>query len=208
MSSERRGKLFVFSAPSGAGKTTLVGRVMGERPDLTFSISYTTRPKRDGEVNERDYHFLDRATFERMRDANEFLEHADVFGNYYGTGRDQVESLRNAGRDVLLEIDWQGAQQVRTNQPDCYSVFILPPSVAELERRLRGRKTDSEDVIARRLGEAVDDISHWSEFDHVVVNDDVESATRALLAIISDTPAGTSTADPGVRERTTALLGT
>ena len=97
---------------------------------------------------------------------------------------------------------------MRTNQPDCYSVFILPPSVAELERRLRGRKSDSEDVIARRLGEAVDDISHWSEFDHVVVNDDVESATRALLAIMSDTPAGTSTADPGVRERTTALLGT
>jgi guanylate kinase len=208
MSSERRGKLFVFSAPSGAGKTTLVRRVMGERPDLTFSISYTTRPQRDGEVNGRDYHFLDRTVFEEMRDADEFLEHAEVFGNYYGTGRDQVESLRKAGRDVLLEIDWQGAQQVRTNQPDCCSIFILPPSVAELERRLRGRKTDSEDVIARRLGEAVDDMSHWSEFDHVVVNDDVESATRALLAIMSDTPAGTSTADPGVREKTTALLGT
>jgi len=180
---------------------------MSERPDLTFSISYTTRPQRDGEVNARDYHFLDRATFEQMREADEFLEHAEVFGNYYGTGRDQVENLRRAGRDVLLEIDWQGAQQVRSNQPDCCSVFILPPSVEELERRLRGRKTDSEDVISRRLGEAVDDMSHWAEFDHVVVNDDVEAAIRALLAIMGGDPAETSTADSGVRARVQTLLG-
>ena len=201
-----RGKLFVFSAPSGAGKTTLVRRVMRERPDLTFSISYTTRPQRDGEVNARDYHFLDRQTFEQMRDAAEFLEHAEVFGNFYGTGRDQVDNLRRAGRDVLLEIDWQGAQQVRSNQPDCCSVFILPPSVEELERRLRGRKTDSEDVIARRLGEAVDDMSHWGEFDHVVVNDDVDAATRTLLTIMSGNPAETLTTDTGVRARVQALL--
>jgi len=202
-----RGKLFVFSAPSGAGKTTLVRRVMREHPNIAFSISYTTRPQRKGEVDGRDYYFLDRAAFEQMRDAGEFLEHAEVFANYYGTGRDQVESLRRAGRDVLLEIDWQGAQQVRRNQPDCCSVFILPPSVEELERRLRGRKTDSEEVIARRLGEAVGDMSHWNEFDHVVVNEDVEGATRTLLEIMAGNPAGTATADAGVRARITALLG-
>jgi len=202
-----RGKLFVFSAPSGAGKTTLVRRVMREHPNIAFSISYTTRPQRDGEVDERDYYFLDRAAFEQMRDAGKFLEHAEVFANYYGTGRDQVESLRRDGRDVLLEIDWQGAQQVRRNQPDCCSVFILPPSVEELERRLRGRKTDSEEVIARRLGEAVGDMSHWNEFDHVVVNEDVEGATRTLLEIMAGNPTGTATADAGVRARITALLG-
>ena len=204
---EKRGKLFVFSAPSGAGKTTLVRRVMSEHANIAFSISYTTRPKREGEQDGRDYYFLERSEFEQMRDTGEFLEHAEVFGNYYGTGRDQVEQLRSQGRDVLLEIDWQGAQQVRSNQPDCCSVFILPPSVEELERRLRGRKTDSEDVIARRLGEAVDDMSHWREFDHVVVNDDVEQAARALLAIMVGDPAGTATADPEVQARTAAMLG-
>ena len=180
-----RGKLFVFSAPSGAGKTTLVRRVMGERPDLTFSISYTTRPKRDGEVNERDYHFLDRATFERMRDANEFLEHADVFGNYYGTGRDQVESLRNAGRDVLLEIDWQGAQQVRRLIPASQSIFILPPSRATLQKRLTSRGQDGPDIIQRRMSEAVEEISHYSESDYLVINDEFELALSQLQAIVN-----------------------
>ena len=202
-----RGQLFVFTAPSGAGKTTLVRRVMSARPDLTFSISYTTRRRRHGEVDGRDYHFLTRDEFEAMRDGDDFLEHAEVFGNYYGTGRAQVETLRRAGRDVLLEIDWQGARQVRTNQPDCCSIFILPPSVEELERRLRGRETDPEDVIARRLGEAVDDMSHWREFDHVVVNDDLDEAAGLLLGIISGHEAGTSTNDPAVRTRITALLG-
>lgn len=203
-----RGQLFVFSAPSGAGKTTLVRRVMRARPNLTFSISYTTRPRRAGEVDGRDYHFLSREQFVAMRDAGEFLEHAGVFGNDYGTGRRQVESLRDAGRDVLLEIDWQGARQVRANQPDCCSVFIMPPSVAELERRLRGRGTDVESVIERRLGEAVDDMAHWAEFDHVVVNDRLDDATAALLAIMAGDSAATSTSHPDVRANITALVGT
>lgn len=202
-----RGRLFVFSAPSGAGKTTLVRKVMHERPTLRFSISYTTRPLREGETNGQDYHFLSRDDFEAMRDAGEFLEHAEVFGNCYGTRRQQVDRLRNAGQDVLLEIDWQGARQVRSNQPDCCSIFILPPSVEELERRLRGRETDTEDVIARRLGEAVDDMSHWSEFDHVVVNDSLDEAATALLAIMAGDSPETSTDNPRLRERITSLLG-
>lgn len=201
-----RGRLFVFSAPSGAGKTTLVRRIMQQRPELRFSISYTTRPRRSGEKDGRDYHFLDRDQFEAMRDAGEFLEHAEVFGNYYGTGRRQVEDLCAAGHNVLLEIDWQGARQVRNNQPDCCSVFILPPSVEELERRLRGRETDAAQVIARRLGEAVEDMAHWSEFDHVVINDRLEDATAAVLAIVAGEAAGTSTRDPEVRARVAALL--
>lgn len=200
------GQLFVFSAPSGAGKTTLVRRVMRDRPDLTFSISYTTRRPREGEVDGCDYHFLDRHAFEKMRAAGEFLECADVFGNYYGTGRDEVARLRGSGKDVLLEIDWQGARQVRANQPDCCSVFILPPSLAELERRLRGRDTDTEAVIAHRLGEAVEDISHWEEFDHVVINDDIERAAAQLLAIMAGEPTDTATADAEVRARIVALL--
>jgi len=200
------GNLFVLSAPSGAGKTTLVRRIMSERPDLAFSISYTTRPRRDGEVDGRDYHFLDRDEFVRMRDAGEFLEHAEVFGHCYGTGRNQVEKLRAAGHDVLLEIDWQGARQVRTNQPDCCSIFILPPSMLELERRLRGRATDSEEVIARRLDEAADDMSHWAEFDHAVVNDELESAAGKLLAIMAGKSPGTATRNPDVRAAVTAVL--
>jgi guanylate kinase len=211
MSNERdaaaRGRLIVLSAPSGAGKTTLVHRIMEHRPDLEFSISHTTRPCRPGERDGRDYFFVDREEFAAMLDAGEFLEHAEVFGNLYGTGRRQVEELRTAGHDVLLEIDWQGARQVRANQPDCCSVFILPPSAAELEHRLRGRETDSGEVIARRLGEAVGDMSHWDEFDHVVVNDDLDDAAAALLAIIAGEPAGTSTRDRRVRARIEALLG-
>jgi len=202
-----RGQLFVFSAPSGAGKTTLVRKVMRERPNLTFSISYTTRPRREGETDGRDYHFLRREQFAAMRDAGEFLEHAEVFGNFYGTGRQQVEALRAAGQDVLLEIDWQGARQVRANQPDCCSVFIMPPSVAELERRLRGRGTDTDAVIERRLGEAVDDMSHWAEFDHVVVNDRLEAAAAALLAIMGGEAGATSSSNPDVRAEIMTLLG-
>jgi len=201
-----RGQLFVFSAPSGAGKTTLVREVMRERPNLTFSVSYTTRPRREGETDGWDYHFLRREKFAAMRDAGEFLEHAEVFGNFYGTGRQLVESLRDAGRDVLLEIDWQGARQVRANQPDCCGVFIMPPSVAELERRLRGRGTDTDAVIERRLGEAVDDMSHWAEFDHVVVNDRLEAAVADLLAIMAGEASATATNDPGVRAKIKALL--
>jgi guanylate kinase len=207
MSSDCRGQLFVFSAPSGAGKTTLVRRIMRERPELTFSVSYTTRPRREGEQHGNDYFFLPRDEFEAMRDAGEFLEHAEVFGNYYGTGREQVARMRDEGHDVLLEIDWQGARQVRGNEPDCCSVFILPPSVEELERRLRGRQTDSEKVIRRRLGEAVDDMTRWEEFDHVVINDDLDIAAGQLLAAMAGTSEETSTQDPSVRVRVERLLG-
>ena len=180
----RRGSLLVLSAPSGAGKTTLVKALMTRDPSLRFSISYTTRPPRPGEIDGKDYCFVDRARFQEMINQGEFLEHAEVFGNCYGTSLAQVESLRTAGHDVLLEIDWQGARQIRANAPDCRTVFIMPPSVAELERRLRTRATDSEDVIRRRLGQALDDMAHWAEFGFVVVNEHLDEAVDGLIAII------------------------
>jgi guanylate kinase len=201
-----QGKLFVISAPSGAGKTTLVKRIIAARPDLKFSISYTTRQARTGEQSGVDYFFLSRNEFEAMRAEGAFLEYAEVFGNFYGTGKQQVSDLCAAGKDVLLEIDWQGAQQVMANDPDCTSIFILPPSTEELERRLRGRATDSEAVIQRRLGEAVDDISHWTEFDHAVINADLDLAATELLAILSGDSAMTRTNQPQVRERVGRLF--
>lgn len=204
--SHEPGKLYVISAPSGAGKTTIVHRVMALQPNLKFSISYTTRKPRDGEIDTRDYFFLDLAEFERMRDADEFLEFAEVFGNYYGTGRQSVKELRELGHDVLLEIDWQGARQVRSRQPDCCSIFILPPSLSELEHRLRGRGTESDAAIRKRLDEAVDDMSHWREFDHVVINDQIESAIASLQAIMSDQPSATGTGDPELCKQVETLL--
>ncbi len=200
------GKLIVISAPSGAGKTTLVKRVVAARPDLKFSVSYTTREARPGEQDGVDYFFLNRDEFERMRDSGALLEHAEVFGNFYGTGKQQVSDLCAAGKDVLLEIDWQGARQVMANDPTCTSIFILPPSIAELEQRLRGRATDSDEVIRRRLGEAVDDISHWNEFDHAVINDDLDQAAAELLNILTGESAMTRTDQPKVRERVLQLL--
>ena len=200
------GKLFVISAPSGAGKTTLVKRVIATRPDLKFSISYTTRPARPGERDGVDYFFLDRDEFMRLRDAGAFLEYAEVFGHFYGTGKQQVSELCAAGKDVLLEIDWQGARQVMNNDPDCTSIFILPPSIETLEQRLHGRATDSEAVIARRLGEAIDDISHWSEFDHIVINDDLEQAVTQLLAILSGDSPQTRTDRPELGKRISQLF--
>src|SRR6185503_11322961 len=169
---QRRGSLFVIAAPSGAGKTSLVKAVLARDPSLRVSISHTTRKQRPSEVPGRDYHFIGVDEFRRLRDAGEFLERA------------QVEALRDAGHNVILEIDWQGAQQVRKAQPDCTSVFILPPSRRELEVRLRNRKTDSEQVIERRLRDAVADMSHFDEFDYVIVNNDFETAVAELLAIL------------------------
>ena len=186
--SARRGSLFVIAAPSGAGKTSLVKAVLERDPSLRVSISHTTRKRRETEVAGRDYHFITIDEFKKLRDAGEFLEHAQVFDNFYGTARAQVEALRNAGHDVILEIDWQGAQQVRKAQPDCISIFILPPSRAELEQRLRNRKTDSDEVIARRLRDSIADMTHYSEFDRVIVNDDWETAVRQLLEILSGRP--------------------
>jgi guanylate kinase len=180
----RRGSLFVIAAPSGAGKTSLVKEVLTRDPSLRVSVSHTTRRQRPTEVPGRDYNFVTVEEFKRLIEKNEFLEHAQVFDNFYGTGSAQVEALRKAGHDVILEIDWQGAQQVRKAQPDCKTVFILPPSRAELEARLRNRKTDSDQVIERRLQDAVADMSHYAEFDCVIVNDDFETAVGQLLGIL------------------------
>ena len=180
----RRGSLFVIAAPSGAGKTSLVKAILARDPSLRVSVSHTTRKQRPAELPGRDYYFVGVEEFKRLIEANEFLEHAQVFDNFYGTGRAQVEALRNAGHDVILEIDWQGAQQVRKAAPDCRTIFILPPSRLELETRLRNRKTDSDQVIERRLQDAVTDMSHFAEFDCVIVNDDFETAVAQLLAIL------------------------
>jgi guanylate kinase len=184
----RRGALFVIAAPSGAGKTTLVKAVLDRDPKLKVSVSHTTRKQRPTEVPGRDYNFVTVDEFKRLIEKNEFLEHAQVFDNFYGTGRAQVEALRNAGHDVILEIDWQGAQQVRKAQPDCKTVFILPPSRVELEARLRNRQTDSDAVIERRLRDSIADMSHYAEFDCVIVNNDFETAVAELLAILRGSP--------------------
>jgi guanylate kinase len=180
----RRGSLYVIAAPSGAGKTSLVKAVLDRDPSLRVSVSHTTRKPRPHERDGEHYHFVSIPEFQRLRDAGEFLEHAQVFDNFYGTGRAGVEALRNAGHDVILEIDWQGARQVRAVQPDCRSVFILPPSRRSLEERLRNRKTDTEDVIQRRLRDSITDMSHYAEFDRVVVNDDFETTVGQLLGIL------------------------
>lgn len=181
-----RGRLFVVAAPSGAGKTSLVRALMQREPRLRFSISYTTRAQRPTEEHGRDYFFVDKQEFERMITNGAFLEHARVFDNYYGTSRDQVTAMLERGENVLLEIDWQGAQQIRKAMPECASIFILPPSREALETRLRGRATDSDEVIARRLRDSIADMSHWPEFDYVVINDDFERALNDLHAIVSN----------------------
>ena len=180
-----RGRLFVITAPSGAGKTSLVRALMAADPTLAHSVSYTTRKPRPGEVEGKDYHFVSKAEFERMLAAAAFLEQAEVFDNRYGTARAQVEAFMAAGRDAILEIDWQGARHVRQAMPACVSVFILPPSRAALEHRLEARGTDSAEVIARRLRDAVADMGHWAEADFVVVNDDFERALTDLRAVIA-----------------------
>ena len=183
----RRGRLFVIAAPSGAGKTSLV-RALMEREPACVSRSRTPRAaQRPNEAHGRDYFFVTRDEFEAMVARGEFLEHARVFDNYYGTALAQVEASLAAGQDLILEIDWQGAQQIRRALPECRSIFILPPSRAELERRLRGRGTDAEDVIQRRLRDAASDMTHWSEFDYVVVNDDFDRALAELQAIVPAT---------------------
>jgi guanylate kinase len=184
----RRGSLYVLGAPSGAGKTSLVQAVLARDPSLRVSVSHTTRKPRAHERDGEHYHFVGREEFERLRDAGAFLEHAHVYDNHYGTGRAGVDALRSAGHDVILEIDWQGARQVRAAQPDCRSIFILPPSRKSLEDRLRARKTDSEAVIQRRLQDSITDMSHYAEFDRVIVNDDFETAVNQLLGLLRGGP--------------------
>jgi len=182
----KAGRLYVVSAPSGAGKTSLVKALMEREPGLSFSVSYTTRAPRANEVEGRDYHFITPDAFERMVERGEFLEHARVFDNYYGTGREAVRQALAAGRRLLLEIDWQGARQVRASMPAAHSIFILPPTRRALEERLNARSTDSPEVIRRRLQDAQRDIAHWIEFDYVVINDRFEQAVIDFQAIVSE----------------------
>ncbi len=178
-------RLFVVAAPSGAGKTSLVKALLAAEPELRVCVSHTTRTQRPNEQHGRDYWFVTPADFQAIVEADGFLEHAKVFDNHYGTSRLALEQAFRDGSGVILEIDWEGARQVRQRVPDCTSVFILPPSRAELEHRLRSRRTDSDDVIARRLRDAVSDMSHFDEFDYVIVNDDFDRAVSDLRRIVS-----------------------
>ena len=202
-----RGRFIVLAAPSGAGKTSLVRRLLRRVGDLRFSVSYTTRPCRPEETDGEDYVFVSPEEFRQMAEAGAFLEHAEVFGHRYGTSRDPVDSLLAEGHTVVLEIDWQGARQIREAAPEATSVFILPPSMAELEQRLRGRGTDSAETIARRLSEAVDDVAHWDEFDYVLINDDLDRAADELAAIVSGRDGSHRTSRENLRERIEAIVG-
>lgn len=177
------GTLYIISAPSGAGKTSLISKLLETLDGAEMAVSHTTRKPREGEINGKHYHFIDADTFLDGVHNGDFLEHANVFGNHYGTSKQVVEDILAKGIDVILEIDWQGAQQVRDLMPDALSVFILPPSKEELEKRLRGRGTDSNEVIAKRLGQSVDDIQHYKEFDYVVINDDFDESLKQLASI-------------------------
>lgn len=195
------GRLLVLAAPSGAGKTTLVRALLERVPNLRFSVSYTTRPPRPGERDGADYFFVDRKRFDDMVRRGEFLEHAQVFDHWYGTSREHVERMLESGSSVLLEIDWQGARQVRARAPEAVTVFILPPCVAALEARLKQRGSDPPEVIARRLRDAVGDMAHWNEFGYVVVNDDLDRAANELAEIVTGGGARHRTDAPGVAER-------
>ncbi|WP_212523189.1 guanylate kinase [Actibacterium sp. MT2.3-13A] len=196
---DRRGLLIILSSPSGAGKSTLTRRLLDWDPAFRFSVSATTRAPRPGEEHGRDYFFLDRAEFEDLIDTGGMLEHAEVFGNFYGSPRKPVEEAILSGHDVLFDIDWQGGQQVRNSAlgKDVVSIFILPPSIAELERRLKTRGQDSDEVIAGRMQKSRDEISHWAEYDYVLVNRDLDAAYDELKAIV--------TAERLKRERQTGL---
>ncbi len=204
----KRGRLYVVAAPSGAGKTSLLHAVMRRRPGVEFSVSCTTRKPRPGEQDGKDYHFIDRGTFERLQASGEFIEHANVFGNLYGTPRSVVEAALAAGRDLILEIDWQGAKQVHERLPEAVRIFILPPSRAELEARLRRRGSDSEEAIARRLRESTIEMSHWKDFDHVIVNRDFDTALAELEAILDGRAEGQPTDRPELAALARELLGT
>jgi guanylate kinase len=181
----RRGLLLVLSSPSGAGKTTLSRRLLASDDDITMSVSVTTRPPREGEVDGKDYHFISVAQFERMRADGELLESAKVFDNYYGTPRAEVEAALAAGRDVMFDIDWQGTQQLGAEMDDdLVRIFVLPPSAAALEERLKSRAKDPPEVVARRMAKASGEISHWAEYDYVLVNDDIDRCERAISQIL------------------------
>ena len=178
------GTLFIVSSPSGGGKTSLVKSLLEAEPDVRLSISHTTRPPRPGETNGRDYHFVTLEVFQRMQQGGDFLESAEIYGNRYGTSQKWIEGERAAGRDVLLEIDWQGAQQVRRLVPGTVGIFVLPPSLEALEARLKGRGQDDAQVIARRMTAAREEISHAAEYDYVIINEDFSRAALDLRSIV------------------------
>jgi len=198
--------LYVIAAPSGAGKTSLVKALLADNSRVRFSVSYTTRKMRPNEVDGHDYFFVDHTTFKQMVADGKFLEHAQVFDNFYGTAREQVELLLTQGFNVILEIDWQGAQQIRQVMPGCRSIFILPPSRTELERRLRSRNTDDEQVIQRRLQDSISDMRHWHEFDYVVVNNDFATALAELKSIVNSLGDALKADRPGLKDILKTLL--
>ncbi len=182
---QRRGLMLVFSSPSGAGKTTISRKLLDKDDNLELSISATTRPRRPGEVNGKDYFFVSSEQFEAMVARGEMLEHAQVFDHRYGTPREPVEKALQAGRDVLFDIDWQGTQQVADKAPrDLVRVFVLPPSVKELERRLYARARDPEDVVRSRMAKAADELSHWAEYDYIIVNHDIAQSLADVQSIL------------------------
>jgi guanylate kinase len=199
-------RLFVIAAPSGAGKTTLVKELVKRNSGLRFSVSYTTRKQRATEIDGQDYFFVAGDDFGRLQEQGELLESALVFDNHYGTSRSQVEKHLANGHHVILEIDWQGARQVRKSMPACVTIFVMPPSRAELERRLRDRQTDSAEVIERRLADAVGDMGHWDEFDHVIINDDLAAAVEQLEAVLRGNGADSRADDPFLRSRLEKIL--
>jgi len=196
----RRGLMLILSSPSGAGKTTIAKRLLAHDPQIEASVSATTRPIRPGEVDGKDYHFVDRATFDGMVEANEFYEWAEVFGHCYGTPKAHIRTRLKEGGDTLFDIDWQGTQQLyQKAEADVVRVFILPPSIEELRRRLTGRGTDSAEVIAARMARAQAEISHWDGYDYVVVNDDIEACYTQICQILA--------AERLKRARQTGLIG-
>ena len=180
----KKGKLYVVSAASGAGKTSLVSALLEQVSDIEVSVSHTTRTAREGEVDGVNYHFADTAKFEEMVEAAEFFEHATVFGNMYGTSQQHVEQQLHSGKDVILEIDWQGARQIRQLIPECSTIYIVPPSASALRERLTSRGQDDDEIINRRMREAVSEMSHYVEFDYLVINDEFDKAKEDLIAII------------------------
>ncbi len=201
-----KGTLFIVSAPSGAGKTSLLKELVSADPLLNVSVSHTTRAKRSGEESGKDYHFIDETDFVQMIGEGAFLEHAQVFDNYYGTSEVAMREWLDIGQDVVLEIDWQGARQVRNSMPDAVSIFILPPSPQALHDRLSARGQDSEEVIKRRMRDAKKEMSHYAEYDYLVVNDDFSSALKELNAIVSALRLRQSIQSDKLRYKLSALL--
>ena len=201
-----KGKLFIISAPSGAGKTSLVNALVKSNAGVVVSISYTTRKMRSGEIEGKDYFFIDIDQFKKMIEQNEFIEHAKVFDHYYGTSQSSIEQQVAKGLKVILEIDWQGAAQVRDRIQDAQSIFILPPSKVELEQRLRGRGQDSDEIIARRMRDAEAEISHYDEFDYVLLNDDFDQALLELTSLVVEGKPSQSISEDNLQALTSDLL--